>query len=98
MVRVAPIRPGPGGRVRSAAVPVTVEVATEVTDELVEALALLVPQLSSSSPPPTADQVGEIVGSPATYLLTARDDESGRIIGSLTLVLFRIPNAVSAWC
>jgi ribosomal protein S18 acetylase RimI-like enzyme len=78
-------------------VPVTVEVATEVTDELVDALALLVPQLSSSSPPPAADQIAEIVGSPATHLLIARDDETGRIIGSLTLVLFRIPTGLRAW-
>ena len=77
--------------------PVTVEVATEVTDEVVEALALLVPQLSSSSPPPTAEQLVEIVGSPATHLLIARDDDSGRIIGSLTLVMFRIPTGLRAW-
>ena len=77
--------------------PVTVEVAGEVTDELVDALALLVPQLSSSSPPPTRAQVAEIVASPATRLLVARDDDSGRIVGSLTLVLFRIPTGLRAW-
>ena len=76
--------------------PVTVEVAGEVTDELVDALALLVPQLSSSSAPPTRAQVAEIVDSPATRLLVARDD-SGRIVGSLTLVLFRIPTGLRAW-
>jgi len=77
-------------------VPVTVEVAGEVSDELVDALALLVPQLSSSSPPPTRAQVAEVVASPATRLLVARDD-SGRIVGSLTLVLFRIPTGLRAW-
>jgi ribosomal protein S18 acetylase RimI-like enzyme len=83
-------------RVRFGAVPVTVEVAGEVSDELVDALALLVPQLSSSSPPPTRAQVAEVVASPATRLLVARDD-SGRIVGSLTLVLFRIPTGLRAW-
>ena len=77
--------------------PVTVSVATEVTDELVDALALLVPQLSSSSPPPTAEEVAEIVAAPATQLLVARDDDTGRIVGSLTLVLFRIPTGLRAW-
>lgn len=90
-------RVGVVGPVRSGAVPVTVEVATEVTDELVEALALLVPQLSKSSPPPDATQVAEIVASSATTLLVARDDESGRITGALTLVVFRIPTGLRAW-
>jgi ribosomal protein S18 acetylase RimI-like enzyme len=70
----------------------TVEIVTEVTPELVDAFARLVPQLSSSSPPPTAEELGEMVGSPGTVLFVARDD--GRIVGSLTLVLFRIPTGI----
>lgn len=72
-------------------------VATEVTDELVEAFARLVPQLSSSSPPPTAGVLREIVDGDATHLIVARGDEDGRILGSLTLVLFRIPTGLRAW-
>jgi ribosomal protein S18 acetylase RimI-like enzyme len=75
---------------------VTVQVEDRVSDELVEAFVRLTPQLSSSSPPPTRDQLEEIVGSPATHLLIARDDD-GRIVGSLTLVLFRIPTGLRAW-
>ena len=75
---------------------VTVEVADEVTDELVEAWVRLTPQLSSSSPPPDHDQLAEIVASPATHLLVARGDD-GAILGSLTLVLFRIPTGLRAW-
>ena len=75
---------------------VTVHVADEVTDELVEAWVRLTPQLSSSSPPPDRDQLAEIVASPATQLLVARSDE-GEIVGSLTLVLFRIPTGLRAW-
>jgi len=74
-----------------------VSVATEVTDELVEAFARLVPQLSSSSPPPTAGVLREIVDGDATHLIVARGDEDGRILGSLTLVLFRIPTGLRAW-
>jgi ribosomal protein S18 acetylase RimI-like enzyme len=76
--------------------PVTVEIASEVTPELVDAIARLLPQLSRSAPAPTADELGEIVASPATELLVARD-ESGTIVGSLTLVVFRIPTGVRAW-
>jgi ribosomal protein S18 acetylase RimI-like enzyme len=72
-----------------------VEVASVVDGELVEAMIRLVPQLSSSSPAPTADQLAEIVASPASRLLVARID--GRIVGSLTLVLFRIPTGLRAW-
>lgn len=74
----------------------TVEVATEVTNELVEAFARLIPQLSRSSPAPDAAVLGEIVDSPATHLLVARND-AGEVLGSLTLVLFRIPTGLRAW-
>ena len=76
--------------------PVTVEEAISVTDELVAAFARLVPQLSRSSPAPGASELEEIVMSPATVLLVARDG-AGAIVGSLTLVLFRIPTGVRAW-
>lgn len=71
-------------------------VAAEVTEELVEAFARLVPQLSSSSPSPSAAVLAEIVASPATDLLVARNGE-GTVVGSLTLVVFRIPTGVRAW-
>ena len=72
-----------------------IEEAHEVTEELVEALARLVPQLSSSADPPGREELTEIVGSPTTSLLVARID--GRIVGSLTLCVFRIPTGVRGW-
>ncbi len=69
---------------------------THVDDELVDALTRLMPQLSSSSPPPTRAEIEEIVASPATELFAARGDD-GRILGSLTLAVFRIPTGVRAW-
>lgn len=71
-----------------------IEVATEATAELVEALAALLPQLSSS-PPPTADEVAAIAAHPDAVLFVARLD--GRIVGSLTLVTYRIPTGFKAW-
>lgn len=70
--------------------------ATRVSDELVEAFARLVPQLSSSASPPTREQLDAMISSPATTLLLARDDQD-RIIGSLTLAMFRAPTGVRAW-
>jgi ribosomal protein S18 acetylase RimI-like enzyme len=77
-------------------VPVTVTPATEVTDELVAAIGRLVPHLSTSSPAPTEAEVREMVEAPGTVLFIARDD-SGGIVGTLSLVLFRIPTGLRAW-
>ncbi len=76
---------------------VTVEEATETTHEVVAAVQRLVPQLSSSAPVPTAEEITEIVSSPATVLLLARDDATGEIVGALTLAMFRIPTGMRAW-
>ncbi|MGH9184023.1 MAG: GNAT family N-acetyltransferase [Acidimicrobiales bacterium] len=68
----------------------------QVTTELVTAFERLVPQLSSTSPPPTCAELAEIVASPATTLLVARAD-GDVVVGSLTLVAFRIPTGMRAW-
>jgi len=75
---------------------ILVEEAKAVTPELVAAFRRLTPQLSSSAPPPGGAELVEMVRSPATILLLARDADKG-IVGSLTLVLFRIPTGVRAW-
>jgi GNAT superfamily N-acetyltransferase len=72
-----------------------ISVADDVTEELVEAFARLIPQLSSSSPPPSAYALEEIVASADCELLIARVD--GRIVGSLTLAFYRIPTGMKAW-
>ena len=70
--------------------------ATEVTDELVEAFVRLIPQLSSSSAPTSRTELAAITGSEASVLFMARD-AAGRIVGSLTLAVFRIPTGFRAW-
>ena len=71
---------------------------TQVTDEIVEAFERLIPQLSSSNPPPTRAELEEMVASRASILLGARDPENGnRLVGSLTLAVFRVPTGVRAW-
>ncbi|HLT70203.1 MAG TPA: GNAT family N-acetyltransferase [Acidimicrobiales bacterium] len=73
-----------------------VDIATTLTPAIVEAVERLVPQLSSSSPPPTVEQLGEVVSSPATDLFLAIDDD-GEIVGMSTLAVFRIPTGLRAW-
>ena len=75
---------------------VRVEEAREVSDELEAALGRLVGQLSSSAPAPTRDELSEIAASDASRLLVARGDD-GEVVGTLTLVLFRIPTGLRAW-
>jgi ribosomal protein S18 acetylase RimI-like enzyme len=74
---------------------VTVEVLTEVTDEVVEAFARLVPQLSATTVPPGRSALDRIVNSSAATVLIDRVD--GRIVGTLTLVMFPIPTGLRAW-
>jgi ribosomal protein S18 acetylase RimI-like enzyme len=75
--------------------PAEVEIARSVTPELLDAVHRLIPQLSKSAPPVTADELAEIVAGPATIFFVARVD--GVIVGCLTLVVFRLPTGVRAW-
>jgi len=76
----------------AAAAGIEVHECLAVTDEVVDAMQRLIPQLSSSNPPPGRTQLEEIVASPATTLFVARHGD--RIVGALTLVAFRIPTGV----
>ncbi len=75
---------------------VTIRVAENADAELVEAYQRLIPQLSSSSPAPSEDELAAIIESDSATVLVA-EDEGGTILGSMTLVVFRIPTGVRAW-
>ncbi|MEO5724019.1 MAG: GNAT family N-acetyltransferase [Ilumatobacteraceae bacterium] len=72
----------------------SIEIATSCTTELVDALAKLLPQLSSAAPP-DGDTLAAIIAAPATDVFVARVD--GRIVGSLTLAMFRLSTGLKAW-
>jgi ribosomal protein S18 acetylase RimI-like enzyme len=74
-----------------------VDAVEEATPEIVAAISGLLPLLSKSAAPTNQDQVAEIVDSPVSTLFIARDDRTGEIVGTLTLVVFRIPSGVRAW-
>lgn len=76
---------------------VVVDEVTAVTPGVLDALRTLVPELSASAPPLTKTVLEEIVRSPATVLLVARDGTGGTILGSLTLVVFTAPTGARAW-
>ena len=74
----------------------TIRVAENADADLVEAYKKLTPQLSSSSPAPSKRELSAIIKSDSATVLVA-EDESGTILGSMTLVVFRIPTGVRAW-
>jgi ribosomal protein S18 acetylase RimI-like enzyme len=77
---------------------VEVSIADRATPGLVQALGRLLPQLSSSAPPLTQQALMRVVDAPSNLVLIARDPlADGRIIGTLTLVVFPIPTAIRAW-
>lgn len=73
-----------------------IEIIATVTDDVVEAYARLIPQLSKSNPPPGRDELEDIVRAPATDVFVATDDD-GTILGTATLAVFRIPTGRRAW-
>jgi len=81
-------------------VSISVKAATEVDDGLVEAFSRLIPQLSSSSPPPTAAELLSIIDNPNSVLFIAEldgEDDARSVVGSLTLAFYRIPTGLKAW-
>jgi ribosomal protein S18 acetylase RimI-like enzyme len=87
-----------GEAVAVAGSSIEVTIAAQATDELVAALSHLISQLSSTAPVLNRDALAEIIAAPSNTLLLARDrDARGKIVGTLTLVIFRIPTALRAW-
>jgi ribosomal protein S18 acetylase RimI-like enzyme len=74
---------------------VRIERARRADEELVEALRRLLPQLSGGARPPGLAGLMEIVATPGTSVLLARD-AGGGIVGTLTLVVYRHPAGVDA--
>ncbi|MFJ1818114.1 GNAT family N-acetyltransferase [Streptomyces sp. NPDC088139] len=65
---------------------VEVEVVRGATDEVVEVVSRLLPQLSRTAGTPDRESVARLLGSDATTLLLARVE--GRAVGMLTLIVF----------
>ena len=73
---------------------VVVTELTEVTQEMLDGWKRLMPQLSSSAPPPDAAWLNEIIHSDSIMFVASLNDQ---VVGFLTLVLTRIPVGLKAW-
>lgn len=86
----------------------SVELIEHSSPELVAAMERLIPQLSRSAKPLTAQQTQALVDQDSVYLFVFRTDkpviaadgnevEAGTILGMLSLATFAIPTGVRAW-
>jgi ribosomal protein S18 acetylase RimI-like enzyme len=73
-----------------------VDEAHDASGDVEDAVRQLLPQLSDQAPPLVTQDLEEIVASPCTRLLLARDEADGTIRGMLTLVLVRVPTGMRA--
>jgi len=71
-----------------------IEAATEATQELLDALNSLLPQLNPQLKPLTVERLSRVIGDPATTLLVVRDDS--RIAGAAAVLVFATPAFVKA--
>ena len=69
-----------------------IERASEASEELLAAIHRLLPQLTEARTPPTLEQLSETVT--GQTILVARDDEHGAIVGTLTLVMYRVSSGL----
>ena len=86
----------------------SVELIEQSSPELVAAMERLIPQLSRSAKPLTAQQTQALVDQDSVYLFVFRTDkpviaadgnevEAGTILGMLSHATFAIPTGVRAW-
>ncbi|QUQ65756.1 GNAT family N-acetyltransferase [Kutzneria sp. CA-103260] len=73
----------------------SIEVVTDVTDEVLSAFSRLLPQLSSTAKPLDHAALARTVSCETNTVLVARD--GSEIVGSLTLVMFPLPTGLRAW-
>ncbi len=78
---------------------IEVKEITEMSQKVCDAFARLVPQLSSSASIPTYEEVEDLINSKAGIVLAAidTDDPNNEILGTMTLVVFRVPTGIRAW-
>ncbi|MDP1545481.1 MAG: GNAT family N-acetyltransferase [Anaerolineales bacterium] len=70
-----------------------IDLVTQADVELYQAFQRLVPQLTNNNPPPSLDELTALVHEASSTLMIARDD-SGVIVGALTLAVYRVPTGI----
>ncbi len=73
-----------------------IEPATVATQDLLDALSRLLPQLNPDLPVLTMERLDRVINDPATTLLVARDDQDEKIIGTATVLVYTTPAQVKS--
>lgn len=69
---------------------------TEIDDKTLNALQQFIPELTNEiDRVPSKEDLENVVSSPNNYLFVA--EEENEIIGTLTLVFYRVPSGIKAW-
>ena len=72
-----------------------IERATILTDELLNALHRLIPQLNADFPLPTKEELANLLSAESSLVFIARHpDEIAPITGILTLIIYRVPTGI----
>jgi ribosomal protein S18 acetylase RimI-like enzyme len=71
---------------------VRLEQAHEASEELLEAIHRLLPQLTEARMPPTLAELAETVA--GQTVLVARDDDDASIVGTATFVTYRVSSGL----
>jgi ribosomal protein S18 acetylase RimI-like enzyme len=65
-----------------------------LSNEVMEAFSKLIPQLTDIAPP-TEAEMEDMLQDDSVHIYLARDE--GRIVGTLSLIVFRTPSGMHAW-
>ncbi len=72
-----------------------IEKVSTVTDEVMDAVLRLVPDLGAHKAPPTREELTALVESDSSTLWVARyPDRTGQIAGMLTITIYRVPTGL----
>lgn len=74
-----------------------VELVEVVSPELVDAMNMLLPQLSRSATEMSVEDVEAVVHQEGVYVFIYRSGDDDKILGMLSLATFRIPTGLRAW-
>ena len=70
-----------------------IQIVQTADEELYDAFQRLIPQLTNNNPPPSLNDLADLVRDALSTLMVARDDH-GQIVGALTLTVYRVPTGI----
>ena len=70
-----------------------IDIVTKADEELYEAFQRLVPQLTNNNPPPSLNDLADLVRDSSSTLMVARNEKQ-EIVGALTLAVYRGPTGI----